>query len=59
VGEMISPTPPRDLALVLVTSDAAKSGWGTGRIILPVFLLYRPQPLGHERCLQRLDIAAD
>ncbi len=36
---MISPVPPRDFAPVLVTSDATKYPRGTGRIILPAFLL--------------------
>jgi hypothetical protein len=32
---MISPAPPRDSAASLKTGDAAKFGWGSGRIILP------------------------
>jgi hypothetical protein len=42
VGEMISPTPPRDFAAPFMTSDNAKFGWGAGRIILPAFLLFLP-----------------
>lgn len=42
-GEMISPTPPRNLAQVSVPSDFAKCRWGSERIILPALFIFGRQ----------------
>jgi hypothetical protein len=36
---MISPTPPHNFAMALLTSDAAKFRWGAGKIIYPASFL--------------------